>query len=151
MEKKPCKECQEKIDKLPHQPRVGVGVFVVRDGKFLLGKRKGAHGAGTWSLPGGHLEFGEEWEDCARREVREEAGVDIAQVEFLAVTNDIFRAEDKHYITIFVTSQYDGGVLEIKEPDKCEEWSWFDFKSLPEPIFLPLKNLVEQLDKKKNA
>lgn len=40
-------------------PRVGIGVFIFKNNKFLMGCRKGAHGEGTWSIPGGHLEFGE--------------------------------------------------------------------------------------------
>ena len=53
-------------------PRVGIAVFIFKDGKFLMGRRKGAHGEDTWSVPGGHLEFGEMIEDGARREVEEE-------------------------------------------------------------------------------
>jgi predicted NUDIX family NTP pyrophosphohydrolase len=49
--------------------RVGVGVMVVRNGEVLFGRRRGAHGAGTWSLPGGHLEAGESVEACALREL----------------------------------------------------------------------------------
>lgn len=41
------------------RPYIGVAVIVVRDGRVLLGKRKNAHGAGTWQFPGGHLEYGE--------------------------------------------------------------------------------------------
>src|SRR5258707_8500479 len=52
-------------------PQVGVGVVVVRDGKVLLGLRRGSHGSGAWALPGGHLEWGESVESCARREVTE--------------------------------------------------------------------------------
>ena len=51
-------------------PRVGVGVIVLREGRVLLGRRLGSHGAGTWQFPGGHLEAFERVEDCARREVR---------------------------------------------------------------------------------
>lgn len=108
-----------------------------------MGKRKGSHGEGTWSIPGGHLEFGEQIEDCARREVMEETGLEITEVKIIGVTNDIFKEEDKHYITIWVTSQWKSGEPEIKEPDKLSELGWYDFFTLPENLFLPWKNLLE--------
>ncbi len=43
--------------------------------EILLGQRKGAHGAGTWATPGGHLEFGESVKACATRELLEETGL----------------------------------------------------------------------------
>lgn len=70
--------------------RVGIAVFVFKEGTFLMQRRTGSHGAGSWSVPGGHLEFGESFEDTARREVKEETGVDIKNVRFGAVTNDHF-------------------------------------------------------------
>ena len=124
------------------RPKVGVGVFVLKNGKFLIGKRKNAHGGGSWCLPGVHLEFGESWEACAVREVLEETGVRIKNIKFASVTNDIFDAEGKHYITIFILSDYDGGDVEIKEPEKCEEWRWVSWESLPEPLFIPMQNLI---------
>lgn len=72
------------------QVGVGVACLVWKDGKFLVAQRKGSHGEGTWSLPGGHLEFNEKWQDCAAREVMEETGMSIVNARFLAVTNDIF-------------------------------------------------------------
>jgi 8-oxo-dGTP diphosphatase len=68
-------------------PRVGVGVMVVREGKVLMGKRKSSHGAGEYSWPGGHMEHMESFEECARREVREETGIEITNVRFLRLLN----------------------------------------------------------------
>ena len=70
-------------------PRIGVGVFVFKDGKFVMGCRRGAHGEGSWSVPGGHLEYGETPEETAAREVMEEIGVKIKNIRFGGITNDI--------------------------------------------------------------
>ena len=51
------------------RPKVGLAVIVYKDGKILMGKRIGSHGVNTWSFPGGHLEFLETFEECAKREV----------------------------------------------------------------------------------
>lgn len=122
-------------------PRVGVGVFVVKDGKFLMGQRCGAHGAGSWSVPGGHLEFNESPVETAIREVREETGLEIGNVTFAAMTNDVFADESKHYVTIWMKSDWVSGEATITEPDKFIEQRWVDFDSLPEPLFLPWKQL----------
>ena len=122
--------------------RIGIGVFVFKDGKFLMGKRRNAHGDGTWSIPGGHLEFGESFEDTAIREVKEETGLKIKNVRFGAVTNDVFEVEDKHYVTIWVLSDWESGTEEITEPDKFVSMEWRDFDNLPKPLFLPLEQLL---------
>ena len=124
--------------------KVGVGVFIVRDGRLLLGERHGSHGAGTWALPGGHLELGESIESCARREVLEETGIEVAGVTHLAFTNDIFAAEGKHYVTLFVLAEDWQGEPAVMEPTKCKGWEWFDWNRLPAPLFTPLENLKAQ-------
>ncbi len=126
---------------MQNQPRVGIGVIVLDDGKILLGKRKNSHGAGTWSFPGGHLEFNESWEVCAAREVMEETGITIKNLRFKTATNDIFHTEAKHYITLFMLADYDSGEVQVMEPEKCEEWRWFDWNHFPEPLFVPIENL----------
>lgn len=123
---------------MEHRPKVGIGVAVIKDGKVLLGKRKNAHGEGDWCYPGGHLEYGESFEDCAVREVREEAGIEIQNVRFGIVTNDIFSDENKHYITICLVADYASGEVHVREPDKCAQWQWYDWDSLPTPLFLPI-------------
>ncbi len=124
-------------------PQVGVGVLIVKNNKVLLGKRKNAHGEGTWCPPGGHLEFGESFEDCARRETFEETGISIKNIRFITATNDIF-SEEKHYITLCLIADYDGGEAIVKEPDKCESWQWFFWNNLPRPLFLPTIHLIKQ-------
>lgn len=124
-------------------PRVGVGVFIFKAGKFLMGRRRGAHGAGAWSIPGGHLEWGETPEQTAIREVKEETGLEIDNVALAAVTNDIFREENKHYVTLWMRSDWVSGEPEIVEPDKFIDQDWFDFDNLPKPLFLPWEQLLK--------
>ena len=129
---------------MEERPKVGISVYIIRDGKILLLKRKGSHGEGTWCAPGGHLEFGESWKDCATREALEEANVTIRSIKFGAVTNDIFKKENKHYIMIAMVADYDSGIVKIMEPEKCTDIGWFKWSNLPKPLFLPMENLVKQ-------
>ncbi|WFE26348.1 NUDIX domain-containing protein [Solwaraspora sp. WMMD791] len=127
------------------RPQVGVAVVVLRDGRFLMGFRKGAHGAGTWSLPGGHLEHGESFEQTARREVAEETGVEITNVRFGAVTNDVFDAA-RHYVTIWMISDHLRGSPQVREPDKFVDLRWIAPPTMPDPLFLPMRNLLHHHD-----
>jgi len=122
--------------------RVGVGVYAVRDGKFLVGKRMNSHGEDTYACPGGHMEFGESWENTAIREFLEETGLEISNPRFFGLTNDIFEKENKHYITIAVIADCPEGEPEILEPNKCGGWQWIDFDSVPEEKFVALENLL---------
>ena len=110
--------------------------------RVLLLRRTGAHGAGSWAVPGGHLEFGESPEECARREAREEVGVEAGEVRFRAITNDVFAAEGKHYITIFMQGTYLSGDPTQFARDEVTEVGWFAWDALPQPLFLPLDNLL---------
>jgi|SRR5579884_448990 len=93
---------------------------------------------------GGHLEFGESMEECARREVLEEAGALIKNIRMRAFTNDIFETERRHYVTVYAVADYDSGDITTREPEKCERWEWFSWEELPQPLFLPVRNLVNQ-------
>ncbi|MFA6981833.1 MAG: NUDIX domain-containing protein [Patescibacteria group bacterium] len=126
-----------------NRPKVGIGIFVFKDGKFIMGCRRGSHGEGTWSVPGGHLEFGETIEQGARREVMEETGLTIKNVKIAGITNDIFHNEKKHYVTVWVTSTWRSGTAKIMEPDKFRQLEWRDFGTLPEALFLPWEQLLK--------
>jgi 8-oxo-dGTP diphosphatase len=123
-------------------PRVGVALILEKDGKVLLVRRKGAHGAGTWSTPGGHLEFGESPETCAIRETKEEIGVTASEPKFVALTNDVFEKEGRHYITIWMRSYNFTGLPFSAATEEVAELGWFQWDTLPSPLFLPLENLL---------
>ena len=125
-------------------PKVGVSVIITKGSRVLMGKRKNAHGDGSWQFPGGHLEFNETPEECAKREVLEETGLQVDGFRPVAFTNDIFQKEGKHYITLFLISKTHSGEPKVLEPDKCERWEWFEWNALPRPLFLPVQNLLKQ-------
>lgn len=118
-------------------PRIGVGVFVLRSShgptstEFIMGRRLGSVGAGTLALPGGHLEFGESFEECAQREVYEETGLQVHNLRFITATNDVMKTEQKHYVTIFMVAERVGDEEpRVMEPDKCESWQWVGWDTL---------------------
>ena len=123
------------------QPQVGVGILVVQDGLLLLGRRLGAHGAGSWSAPGGRLEFAEALEDCAQRELLEETGLRASSIELGPYCSDVFPEVPAHFLTVFVVARGLTGAPQNREPDKCEGWAWFRWDGLPVPLFKPLQSL----------
>ena len=127
----------------PDRPRVGVGVLVRRGHEVLLLRRSNVHGSGTWSTPGGHLDPGETPETCAVREVREEVGIDVDGVRFLGVTNDVFHAERRHYITVWMEADFRAGQARVVAAHEMSEVRWFPADALPHRLFLSLQHLIE--------
>ncbi len=131
-------------------PDIHIGVAVVfRWGsKVLLGKRKGSHGAGTWSFPGGHPEHGETLEQAARRELYEETGIQYDGTLHGGVffVETYFEAENKRYVTLYfeafaLGSMHEG--VQLREPNKCEEWRWVSVLDLPSPLFPPVQQALD--------
>lgn len=125
-------------------PKIGVGLIIRRDNKVLLGKRINAHGANTWCPPGGHLEYMETIEDCAKREVLEETGCLVNNIQTPVFTEEFYPNENKHYINFLLTADWEANEPQLLEPDKCAGWQWFTWNELPKPLFLPLQNHINQ-------
>lgn len=132
------------------QVKVGVGVMILKKGKILLGLRHDdpkkakseLHGEGTWSMPGGKIDFGESFEDVCSREVYEECGIRLNKrdIKLISVAND--RETDAQYVTIGFLCQKFRGKPKIKEPDEITDWKWFDLKNLPKNIYIPSKEIA---------
>ncbi len=130
------------------KPLVGIGILIVKNNKVLLTKRKGSHGAGEYASPGGHLEFEESIIDCVKREVLEETGIKIKNIQFIRISN-IVRYR-KHYLDIGLTADWASGDPTVLEPDKAGIWEWYDINNLPKPLFLPIKHTLQALKTNRN-
>ncbi len=134
---------------------VGFGVMLLKDGKVLLGKRNddpekassALHGEGTWTMPGGKLHFGETFEQGAIREVLEETGMQVNKTKVISLSNDI--VFDAHFVTVGFLCEDFSGESKVKEPEEITEWRWFDLSSLPEPIFPPSQEILNNYSSNK--
>ncbi len=133
------------------RPRVGIGVMIQnKAGEILLGLRQGSHGAGEWAFPGGHLEFGETIFETAKREVKEETGLDVKEFELISVSDEMryIKTDNKHYLNLGVKAAYDGGEPQVMEPLKCKEWKWFALDALPEKVLEGTENTIKNFIRK---
>jgi ADP-ribose pyrophosphatase YjhB (NUDIX family) len=131
-------EVMEEASTPGERPRVGVGCIVVRSGRVLLVRSR----SGLWSTPGGHLDFGETAAECALRETEEETGVHVADVGFVAITNDVFEDRGAHYVTIWMRGEALADEVVIGDTAEIAEAAWFDPESLPSPRHLYFENLI---------
>ncbi len=130
------------------RPKVGVGVMIFKDGKVLMGKRKSSHGEGEYAWPGGHLEFMESISECVCREVKEETGIEVTNIKFLRLLN--MTNYGKHYVDIAMVADWKSGEPEVREPEKCEGWDWYDPEQLPTPLFSTIPSYFEALKTGRN-
>ena len=97
----------------PTRPWVGIGVLAFRGAEILLVRRGRPPRLGEWSLPGGAQRLGERAEECARRELREETGIEVGPLELLAVVDAITPGEAGaprfHYTIIDYLARWEAG------------------------------------------
>lgn len=124
------------------QARVGVGLFIVKENKVLLGERRGSHGAAEYGGPGGHLEYGETAEQAAYRELAEECGITVKNLRLLCVS-DLLKYMPKHYLDLGFAAEWASGEPEVREPHKLVSWGWYDIDALPNNLFGCVENYRE--------
>ncbi|MCL2375931.1 MAG: NUDIX hydrolase [Defluviitaleaceae bacterium] len=124
---------------------VGCGVFVYKDGKLLLQRRKDS---GCWAMHGGSMEIGETTEETASRELFEETGLIAKKLELLGIFSGpdmmhTYPNGDKVYIVgiTYICQKFSGNLL--SETDETTELKWFDINNLPADINPPDKRPLE--------
>jgi 8-oxo-dGTP diphosphatase len=126
--------------------RVGVGAVVAEDGRVLVMRRAGAHGAGLWGLPGGHQEFGESPERTAVREVAEETGLVVDVTARLGFTDDPMPDIGRHYVTLFLACSRITGEPRLMEPEKATALDWLtidELRACRNELFVPLRHCLD--------
>lgn len=127
--------------------KVVVYTFLERDGKILLGKRKNVWGEGMYSSPTGHVDAGERMIDAAKRELEEETGIAADEFEIICVgmvpEYSIGGKKADPYSCFALKAVGWEGEPRLTEPDRCYGWEWHSPLELPEPMFPPVKAIVD--------
>ena len=132
------------------RPNVGIGIIIQNaNGEILVGKRKGSHSP-FYSIPGGHLEMGETFEEGIKKEVLEETSLIIENPVVIAITNNLrtYQSTGIHHISVNMFTDQFKGIPKAMEPDKCEKWFWVKPDNLPQPHFDASEFAVECFLKK---
>jgi len=123
----------------------GVAVIVTHRQQVLFGKRKSVVDGFAWQLPGGWIDPGESAQQAARREVSEETGLQLRELQFVGVTSNVFSPQNHSLSLYFEAECADVESLRVKEGDKCEAWEWKYWAEIKENLYLPLR-LFKQTD-----
>ncbi len=137
-------------------PSVGVGIILIHKEKVLLGRRIDS---GMYGLPGGWLEFGESWAECAARELQEETGLSMLSNDFkhIFTLNSINKEKNYHSVScVMMAFAEDKEVSNLvnKEPNKCYGWFWIslqELRSMYSLLFYPLREFLIKHSKIKKA
>jgi 8-oxo-dGTP diphosphatase len=113
--------------------RVGCAAIIKRDNKVLLAQRGETKAyAGLWEAPGGKLEYGEQPEDCVRREVEEETELKVEKARLAGVAS-AGTGEFGPWVALFYECECSGEPQDL-EPEARGPWKWFALSSLPSDL-----------------
>ncbi len=121
-------------------PAPGVVVVIEKEGHVLLGKRRGSYGNGKWGLPQGYIEYGEEFLSAAKREVKEETGLEVEIQTIINVVSNKLSAS-LYTLAIVLLAQIKSG--ELQAGDDLEVLQWVPMAGpLPEMAFAADEHII---------
>lgn len=123
---------------------VAVHIMLFRgDTTLLLRRYKTGYEDGNYSVVAGHLNGGESVKQAAIREAKEEIGADI-RARDLRLIGVIHRLSDAERVELFLSTKKWSGKIVIKEPDKCDDLSWFHLNKLPSNTIPYIKRALQR-------
>ncbi len=135
-----------------HQPFAedttdAVVIVVERNGQWLFGQRgEESSGTDSWGLIGGKIDPGESPEVAAHREVFEELGITLTSFKWILTTLTLDEGAPKNkFFRVFVLHAFFDGELESQEPTKVKNLSWYNLGEIPEKLFEPSKEYIQEL------
>lgn len=133
---------------LLRRPVVGVCAFArARDGRVLLVRRGDT---GEWALPGGTLEWGETLQSCIRRELLEEAGVEVTELgSVLGLYSHPDRDFRFHAVTVVVSAQVSTPFQRPKNPLEISDVGLFEPEALPDVLSHQMSDMIQNALKQK--
>ncbi|MBI5933788.1 MAG: NUDIX domain-containing protein [Chloroflexi bacterium] len=131
-----------------HRPilMVGAAILVVDESDRLLMLKRSD--SGCWGLPGGATEPGEVVEEAAKRETREEVGIEVGEMNLFGVFSgpELFykypNGDEVYNVTIVYLSRIWHGQMTLNEEHTA--WNWFAAPEIPEDVSPPIKPVIEQ-------
>jgi 8-oxo-dGTP diphosphatase len=122
---------------------IAVHLFLRRDDEVLLSRRfNTGYADGQYSVIAGHLKGGEEIKAAMIREAREEAGIEIARDD-LEIVGVMHRLSNDERIDFFLAASAWNGKICNREPEKCDELTWFPLEALPENTVPYVRRAIE--------
>lgn len=119
------------MSKEKKSPKVVVGVLIYND-KNEVFLARGLKWKNYWTVPGGHLEWGESFEECVRREVKEETNMEISNIEFLKIQEAIFPPnyhKEKHMVFLNFCAKAES--YDVVLDEEHSEYKWFKLEDIP--------------------
>lgn len=113
----------------PNQPVVGIGAVIIKEDKIVLIKRGNEPSKGKWSIPGGHVELGENLKEAVIRETKEETCLDVDNPILIDVVENVDWDEQRkikyHYVIVDYLVHVKGGNIEAASD--AAELRWVPF------------------------
>lgn len=103
-------------------------MILIEDGKILLVRRGREPFKDEWAIPGGRIEDDETAEQCLKREMKEETGLEVEPIKLVGIYSDPKR-DPRGIIAAAYLVRRTGG--ELKAGDDAAETEWFELEALP--------------------